>query len=287
MKEDDDWLYEINSKQRLIDIGFSDILRYKDLLVLFVRRDIVATYKQTILGPMWYLIEPVFTSIIFTLIFNNIASITTGAVPPFLFNLAGVTLWNYFRECFTDSSNTFTTNSNLFSKVYFPRVIVPLSKSISSLFKLGIQLFLFMLFYVYYIYKGAALRPDIMIWLIPVLILMMAILGLGMGMIISSLTTKYRDFKILVSFAISLLMYISAVMYPLSEIRNNASLKAYAWIVEYNPIAIIIESFRYITLGEGIINWISILYCFIACIILFIAGIIFFNKTGKSFIDTV
>lgn len=287
MKEDDDWLYEINSKQRLIDIGFSDILRYKDLLVLFVRRDIVATYKQTILGPMWYLIEPVFTSIIFTLIFNNIASITTGAVPPFLFNLAGVTLWNYFRECFTDSSNTFTTNSNLFSKVYFPRVIVPLSKSISSLFKLGIQLFLFTLFYAYYIYKGAALRPDIMIWLIPVLILMMAILGLGMGMIISSLTTKYRDFKILVSFAISLLMYISAVMYPLSEIRNNASLKAYAWIVEYNPIAIIIESFRYITLGEGIINWISILYCFIASIILFIAGIIFFNKTGKSFIDTV
>ncbi|WP_416444092.1 ABC transporter permease [Leeuwenhoekiella sp. A16] len=287
MKEDDDWLYEINSKQRLIDIGLSDILRYKDLLFLFVRRDIVATYKQTILGPIWYLLEPLFTSIIFTLIFNNIASITTGAVPPFLFNLAGVTLWNYFRECFTDSSNTFTTNSNLFSKVYFPRVIVPLSKSISSLFKLGIQLFLFALFYVYYIFKGAALRPDIMIWLIPVLILMMAVLGLGMGMIISSLTTKYRDFKILVSFAVSLLMYISAVMYPLSEVRNNASLKAYAWIVEYNPIAIVIESFRYITLGEGIINWISILYSFIASITLFIMGVIFFNKTGKSFIDTV
>ncbi|MEH6407322.1 MAG: ABC transporter permease [Leeuwenhoekiella sp.] len=287
MKEGDDWLYEINSKQRLIEIGLRDILRYKDLLFLFVRRDIVATYKQTILGPIWYLIEPLFTSVIFTLIFNNIASITTGAVPPFLFNLAGVTLWNYFRECFTDSSNTFTTNSNLFSKVYFPRVIVPLSKSISSLFKLGIQLLLFTLFYAYYIYKGAALRPDIMIWLIPVLILMMAILGLGMGMIISSLTTKYRDFKILVSFAISLLMYISAVMYPLSEVRNNDSLKAYAWIVEYNPIAIIIESFRYLTLGEGLINWMSIVYCFIVSVVLFLLGIILFNKTGKSFIDTV
>ena len=287
MKEDDDWLYEINSKQRLIDIGLSDILRYKDLLFLFVRRDIVATYKQTILGPIWYLIEPLFTSIIFTLIFNNIASITTGAVPPFLFNLAGVTLWNYFRECFTDSSNTFTTNSNLFSKVYFPRVIVPLSKSISSLFKLGIQLFLFALFYTYYIYKGAALRPDIMIWLIPVLILMMAVLGLGMGMIISSLTTKYRDFKILVSFAVSLLMYISAVMYPLSEVRNNASLKAYAWIVEYNPIAIVIESFRYITLGEGVFSWLLIGYCLLMSCFVFFSGIVLFNRTGKSFIDTV
>ncbi len=281
------WLYEINAKQPLIELDFKEIWRYRDLLMLFVRRDIVANYKQTILGPLWFFIQPLFTSVVFTLVFNNIASITTGTVPPFLFNLAGITLWNYFKECLTESSNTFTTNANLFSKVYFPRVIVPLSRAMSSLVKLGIQLLIFVFFYGYFTLKGASLQPSGLIWLLPVLVLIMALFGLGLGMLISALTTKYRDFKILITFAISLLMYISAVMYPIAEVRSSKTLAHYAWVVEYNPIAIIIEDFRYITLGEGSFNWWLLGGCALVSVILFLFGLVVFNKTGKSFIDTV
>lgn len=285
--KDDGWLYEINAKQPLIELDLKEVWRYRDLLMLFVRRDIVANYKQTILGPLWFFIQPLFTSVVFTLVFNNIASITTGTVPPFLFNLAGITLWNYFKECLTESSNTFTTNASLFAKVYFPRVIVPLSRAVSSLVKLGIQLLIFVIFYVYFVWEGAPMRPDGLVWLLPILVLMMALFGLGLGMLISALTTKYRDFKILISFAISLLMYISAVMYPLSEVRDNKTLSTYAWIVEYNPIAVIIESFRYITLGEGSFSWWLLGGCAVLSVLLFLFGLIVFNRTGKKFIDTV
>ncbi|WP_051907867.1 ABC transporter permease [Flavimarina sp. Hel_I_48] len=289
VEKDDDkgWLYEINAEQSLMAIDFPELWRYRDLLLLFVRRDIVATYKQTILGPLWYLIQPLFTSVIFTLVFNNIATISTGNVPPFLFNLAGVTLWNYFTHCLTTSSNTFATNAGLFAKVYFPRFIAPLSQAISGLLKMGVQLLIFVIFYFYYLWKGSPLAPNMTVWLFPVLLATMAIFGLGVGMLISALTTKYRDFRILISFATSLLMYVSAVMYPISEVRNSRTLGDYAWIVEYNPIAILIEAFRYMVLGEGFFEWDLLLYCILLSLILFFVGLIIFNRTGRNFIDTV
>ncbi|WP_405325633.1 ABC transporter permease [Leeuwenhoekiella sp. LLG6367-2.1] len=287
MKDQDEWLYEINAKQPLIDIDFKEIWRYRDLLYLFVRRDIISAYKQTILGPLWYLIQPLFTGIIFTLVFNNIASISTGGAPPFLFNLAGITMWSYFAQCLNNTSNTFASNAGLFSKVYFPRVISPMSQAISALFKLSIQLFIFASFYMYFVVKGSEVQPNKTLWFFPVLLLIIAVLGLGAGMLISSLTTKYRDFRILIGFATTLLMYISAVMYPISEVQNSATLAEYTWIVELNPIAILIEAFRYMTLSEGLFEWPLLAYCSGLSLVLFFVGLIVFNKTGKNFIDTI
>ena len=282
MVEEEDWLYEINAKQSLLAIDFKEIWRYKDLLLLFVRRDIVSAYKQTILGPLWYLIQPLFTGVIFTLVFNNIASIQTGAAPPFLFNLAGITMWSYFSQCLNTTSNTFASNAGLFSKVYFPRIITPLSQAISALFKLSIQLLIFACFYVYFVLKGYALQPDVTLWLFPV------VLGiLGLGMLISSLTTKYRDFRILIGFATTLLMYVSAVMYPIAEVKNSNSLSAYAWLIELNPIAILIEAFRSMSLQEGLFDWGLLGYCGVLSLAVFFIGLIVFNRTGRNFIDTI
>ncbi|WP_028377694.1 ABC transporter permease [Leeuwenhoekiella sp. MAR_2009_132] len=287
MAEQEEWLYEINAKQPLIDIDFKEIWRYRDLLFLFVRRDIISAYKQTILGPLWYLIQPLFTGIIFTLVFNNIASISTGGAPPFLFNLAGITMWSYFAQCLNNTSNTFASNAGLFSKVYFPRIISPMSQAISALFKLSIQLFIFACFYMYFVVKGSEVQPNNTLWFFPVLLLIVAVLGLGAGMLISSLTTKYRDFRILIGFATTLLMYISAVMYPISEVRNSAALAEYTWVVELNPIAILIEAFRYMTLSEGLFEWSLLAYCAVLSLVLFFVGLIVFNRTGKNFIDTI
>lgn len=285
--EDEEWLYEINASQPLMAIDYKEIWRYRDLLLLFVRRDIVATYKQTILGPLWYLIQPLFTSVIFTLVFNNIATISTGSAPPFLFNLAGVTMWNYFTHCLTTSSNTFASNAGLFAKVYFPRLIAPLSQAISGLLKMGVQLFIFIVFYLYFVLKGDSIYPNMTSWLFPFLLATMAIFGLGVGMLISSLTTKYRDFRILITFATSLLMYVSAVMYPISEVRKSQTLGDYAWVVEYNPIAILIEAFRFMVFGEGLFEWHLLLYCVILSVVLFFVGLVVFNRTGRTFIDTI
>jgi len=205
---EDNWLYTISSKHKLIDLNFKEIWRYKDLLLLFVKRDVVTLYKQTILGPLWYVIQPLFTSIIFTLIFNSLANIPTGeGVPSFLFNLAGITSWNYFKECLVGTSSTFTKNQNIFGKVYFPRVIMPMSIVLSNLLKFGIQLLVFIGFYIFYVFaKGAIVTPNMNLVLLPVIMLMMALLGLGFGMIISSMTTKYRDLTFLVQFGVQLLM---------------------------------------------------------------------------------
>ena len=197
---DEDWLYTISSKKKLIDFNFKEIWRYKDLLVLFVKRDILTVYKQTILGPLWYLIQPLFTALTFTLIFNKVANIETGTVPPFLFNLAGVSIWNYFRTCFTSTSDTFKSNAAIFGKVYFPRIIVPLSIIISNLVKFGIQLLIFIVFYLYYASQGAGIQLQASVVFFPLLVLLMGLLGLGLGMIISSMVTKYRDLKFLISF---------------------------------------------------------------------------------------
>lgn len=280
-----EWLYEITPKRKLIDLNFKEIWDYRDLLILFVKRDIVTVYKQTILGPLWYFIQPLFTSVIFTIVFNNIANIPTGNIPPFLFNLAGITAWNYFNQSLTKTSNTFTANAGIFGKVYFPRAIMPLKTVISGLFKFGIQLSILIVFYIYFLFQGYDIQPNINLLLFPVYILMMALLGLGAGMTISAFTTKYRDLTIVVGFATSLLMYISAVPYPLSEVSEK--IPELAWLVKYNPLAQIIEGFRYMILDTGIFTWEGFFYTLAFSIGLFLVGLIVFNRTEKNFIDTV
>lgn len=283
---DDSWLYTISSKRKLIDFNFKEIWRYRDLLILFVKRDIVTVYKQTILGPLWYIIQPLLTSVIFTLVFNNLGSIKTDGVPPFLFNLAGITAWNYFKECLTGTSNTFKKNENIFGKVYFPRVIMPMSITVSNLLKFMIQLGIFIGFYIYYVSGGSPISVNAYLILFPVYLFMMALLGLGLGMIISSMTTKYRDLTILVSFGVQLLMYLSAVPYPVSEARKKFP-EFVATLVEYNPLTQIIEGFRFMLLNTGEFNWFGFSYTLVISIVLFLIGIVIFNKTEKSFIDTV
>jgi lipopolysaccharide transport system permease protein len=252
-----------------------------------VKRDIVTVYKQTILGPLWYIIQPLFTSVIFTLIFNRLGQIQTNGIDPFVFNLAGVTAWNYFKECLTGTSNTFTANQNIFGKVYFPRVILPLSITISNLLKFGIQLLIFLGFWLYYYFQGANLSINTAyIWLFPVYIVMMGMLGLGLGMIISSMTTKYRDLTILVGFAVQLLMFLSAVPYPVSEAKAKFS-KPIAMFVEFNPLTQIIEGFRFMLLNSGSFTWLGFFYTLAFSIISFLLGLLIFNRTEKTFIDTV
>ncbi|MAB47542.1 MAG: ABC transporter permease [Flavobacteriaceae bacterium] len=286
---EESWLYTISSKKKLIDFNFKEIWRYRDLLVLFVKRDIITVYKQTVLGPLWYLIQPLFTSLIFTLIFNNLANIPTGnGVPNFLFNLAGVTLWNYFKECLVGTSDTFKKNENIFGKVYFPRVIMPMSVVFSNLLKFGIQLLIFIAFYIYYMWfshKDYSLTVQPNILMFPVLVIFMALLGLGFGMIISSMTTKYRDLSFLVQFGVQLLMYGSAVMYPMSYFKIK--LPDYYWLIEWNPIAVLVEAFRTIVLGLGDLDYNKLIYAAIISIVTFLVGLIIFNKTEKSFIDTI
>ena len=281
----EDWLFEITPKNSFFSIPFKEVWRYRDLLVLFVKRDIVTVYKQTVLGPLWYLIQPLFTSITFTIIFNSVAGIETGTVPPFLFNMAGITVWNYFTACLTGTSDTFRANAAIFGKVYFPRIITPLSIVISNLLKLGIQFGIFFAFYAFYYFQDAAVGLHWSVVFLPIVILLMGVLGLGLGMLISSLVTKYRDFTHLIGFGVQLLMYLSAVMYPLALIEDK--LPKYGWLVHYNPLAYIIETSRYMLLNVGSISVQGLLYTFVFTIFVFFAGLLVFNRTEKSFIDTV
>lgn len=285
----ENWLYTISPEKKVIDLNLKEIWRYRDLLILFVKRNVVTVYKQTILGPLWYFIQPLFTSVIFTLIFNNMANIPTGeGVPAFLFNLAGITSWNYFKESLTGTSDTFRQNQGIFGKVYFPRVIVPISVVVTNLVKFGIQLLVFIGFYIYYVFftdKAFNTSPQNAIMLLPVLVMFMGLLGLGLGMIISSMTTKYRDLKFLITFGVQLLMYASAVMYPLSFFKEK--LPNLSWIVEYNPMTTIIEAFRYMTLGAGDYSLSKMVYASVISLVVFLIGLVIFNKTEKSFIDTI
>lgn len=287
----DKWLFEITPKNNLFDLNLKEVWEYRDLLMLFVKRDVVTLYKQTVLGPLWYLIQPLFTSIIFTLVFNNIAGISTGSVPPFLFNLAGVTIWNYFKECLTATSDTFKKNEAIFGKVYFPRVIMPMSIVVSNLLKFGIQIFIFICFYLYYYFNDYNIVPNKFILFFPLLILAMGMMGLGLGMIISSMVTKYRDLTFLVGFGVQLLMYLSAVMFPLSLMREKLKgvlgERDFSWIVDFNPIAHLIEFGRFMLLNDGTYSVFGIVYTAIFTIIIFFLGLLVFNKTEKTFIDTI
>lgn len=294
-KETNDWLYTISPKKRMVDLNFKEIWRYRDLLFLFVKRDVITLYKQTILGPLWYFIQPLFTSIIFTLIFNNIADIKTGdGVPPFLFNLAGITAWNYFSECLKGTSDTFKKNQNIFGKVYFPRVIMPMSIVVSNLIKFAIQLLVFICFYIYFAFftdKADGVSPQATLLLLPVIVLLMGLFGLGFGMLISSMTTKYRDLTFLIGFGVQLVMYASGVMYPIALIKRKVEEgvipELVGLLIEYNPMTTIIELFRYSALGVGEFSPIKLTYAVLISITIFLLGLIVFNKTEKSFIDTI
>lgn len=291
----DTWLFEISSKTSLVNLNFKEVWRYKDLLMLFVKRDVVTLYKQTILGPLWYLIQPLMTSVIFTIIFNGIADINVGTgIHPFLFNLAGVTIWNYFSECFKGTSDTFKKNEQIFNKVYFPRVIMPMSTIISNLLKFGIQIAIFLAFYVFFWTKGSSgiLSFEGLLFF-PLLVFIMGILGLGLGMIISSMTTKYRDLTFLVGFGVQLLMYLSAVMYPtevaVNKLQNNFPEVAnfITPLIENNPLAKVVESFRYMFFSQGNFSIQSILVTILIAVVIFLIGLTIFNKTEKSFVDTI
>ncbi|TGD57209.1 ABC transporter permease [Flavobacterium humi] len=253
--------------------------------MLFVKRDVVTVYKQTVLGPLWYLIQPLLTSVMFTLIFNTVAGINTGTTPPFLFNLASITIWNYFTSCLNDTSDTFKKNASIFGKVYFPRVIMPISVVVSNLLKFGIQFIIFIVFYIYFYCKGADISLSFLVLLFPLLVVLMGVLGLGLGMFISSLVTKYRDFTYLIAFGVQLLMYISAVVYPMSLIQEK--IPGYGWVVRYNPLAYIVETARYLLLGVGEVSALGLAYTVVVTIAVFFVGLLFFNKTEKRFIDTV
>lgn len=280
-----EWLYEIKPKTSSFSLNLKEVWRYRDLLLLFVKRDIVTVYKQTILGPLWYFIQPLFTAITFTIIFNNVAGIETGTIPPFLFNLAGVIVWNYFTSCLNETSDTFKKNANIFGKVYFPRVVMPMATVITNLVKLGIQLLIFIGFYIFYLLNGLENTLSLKVLFFPFLVIIMGLMGLGLGMIISSLVTKYRDLSFLVSFGVQLLMYISAVMYPMALIKEK--LPKLGWIVEYNPLAYVVETSRYILLNEGSISINGLLYTVTVTVLVFLVGLVIFNRTEKSFIDTV
>lgn len=284
-KNTNDWLFEITPKNKFFSLNFKEIWQYRDLLMLFVKRDIITVYKQTVLGPLWYLIQPLFTSITFTIIFNNVAGIKTGSIPPFLFNLGGIMVWNYFTACLNGTSDTFKSNAGIFGKVYFPRIITPLSIVISNLIKFGIQFGIFIFFYIFFYFQGANLSLNGSILFFPILISFMGILGLGLGMMISSMVTKYRDLNNLVGFGVQLLMYISAVMYPMELIKEK--LPKFGWIVEYNPLAYVIETSRYMLLNIGSISILGLIYTMIVTIVVFFIGLLIFNRTEKSFIDTV
>ena len=276
------WDMVIRPKTGWFDLHLADLWQYRDLVMLFVWRDFVSQYKQTILGPLWFIVQPLLTTLTFTVIFGNIAQLSTDGLPKILFYLSGITAWSYFADCLMKTSETFNANAGIFGKVYFPRLAVPVSIAISNLIRFGIQLGLFLGFYGYFLARGTAIHPTAALWLMPVLVLLMAALGLGAGIIVSSMTTRYRDLRFLVQFGVQLLMYSTPVIYPLSKIPGH-----YRWIMLINPMTSIIETFRYAFLGTGAFSWMYLGYTAGAAVVLLAAGVLLFNHVEKTFMDTV
>ena len=281
----EDWTLIIKARAGWWNLRIGDIIRYKDLLFLFVRRDFVALYKQTVLGPLWFFIQPLFSTVIFTFVFSHVAGIPTDGIPPVLFYMTGVVAWTYFADCLNKTSNTFTGNVAVFGKVYFPRMVVPLSVIMSNLLKFGIQFALMLCFLGYYMFSGDEVHPNIYILLTPILLIMMAGLGLGFGLIVSSMTTKYRDLQFLIGFAVQLMMYITPIVFPLSFFKEQ-SIWIYR-IVLANPLTSIIETFKFAFLGNGIVDPMHLTYSFVFMIVLMIVGINIFHRVEKNFLDSV
>lgn len=279
------WDQVIEPRRKWYSLRLGEIFRYKDLLFLFVRRDIVSVYKQTVLGPIWFFIQPVLTSLTFTVIFGTVAGISTDGIPNFLFYLSGITIWNYFSDTLIKTSDTFVVNAAIFGKVYFPRLIVPISIAISNLVKFLIQFVLLLFVMIYYKFSGSNIEINFYYFLVPPLIVLMGIIGLAFGIIISSLTTKYRDLKFLVNFGVQLLMYCSPIVFPLSIVTKTYP--KFEFILLLNPITSIIEAFRYILLGAGIFNFYYLTLSIVFTMIFVLFAILIFNRVEKSFIDTV
>jgi lipopolysaccharide transport system permease protein len=280
---DEEWTLIIRPHNSLFNLNLREVWCYRDLLFMFVRRDFVAVYKQTILGPLWFFIQPLLTVIIFNITFNKIAKIPTDGFPAILFYLAGLTPWNYFSSCLTKTSNTFVENSSIFGKVYFPRLIVPLSVVVSTMIQFSIQFVLFIILFIYFFFSGSNVSPQWgwIILLTPALVLLMAALGLGSGIVVSSLTTKYRDFTFLLGFGVQLLFYTTPVIYPMSSIPTK-----WQWLILLNPMTAPVEAFRAIFLG-GSIPWFALGISTLLTVALVFFGIVIFNKVEKSFMDTV
>lgn len=282
--EQENWSTVIKPKEKLLSVDLKEIWAYRDLMMLFVKRNIITQYKQTILGPLWYLIQPLMTTIMYMVVFGGIAKISTDGLPQPLFYLAGISFWQYFADCLNKTSNTFVTNAGIFGKVYFPRLVTPLSDVISNLVRFGIQFGLFLCVYAYYqIFTDVTIHTNWYALLVPVLVVMLAGLALGFGILFSSMTTKYRDLQLLLSFFVSLWMYATPVIYPLSTITNEKIRLA----MMLNPLTGIVEFFKYGMLGVGAHEWWMLGYSFVFMVVLLAIGIVVFNKVQRSFMDTV
>ena len=279
---EEDWDLVIAPRKKWYDLQLRDVWRYRDLIFMFVRRDFVSRYKQTILGPLWFLIQPLMTSLVFTVIFGNIAQLPTDGLPQLLFYMSGNVLWHYFSNCLTSTSNTFVANAHLFGKVYFPRLVMPLSIVISNLITFGIQFSFFLAFLLYFWLRGADVYLTAWAWTLPLLILLMAGLGLGFGIIVSSLTTKYRDLQNLIGFGVSLWMYATPIIYPVSSIPEK-----WRWVADWNPVTPIVETFRAGFLGAGAASWPRLAYSSVFMLVVLFIGVVIFNRVEKTFIDTV
>lgn len=280
--DSENWSLVIRPQRNLFDLRLGELWKYRDLTGLFVRRDFVSVYKQTILGPLWFLIQPILTTITFTVIFGRIAKMPTDGLPQFLFYMSGTVVWTYFSDCLNKTSNTFITNSQLFGKVYFPRLTVPISILISTLIAFIIQFILFLGFTLYFWLKGAAIQPNIWVLFTPVLLVMMAGLGLGCGIIVSSLTTRYRDLRFLVAFGVQLWMFATPIIYPVSSIPEQ-----YQMLIKANPITPIIETFRYAYLGAGTVSIPNLLYSAGFMLVVLTIGILLFNRIEATFMDSI
>ncbi|MBP7931236.1 MAG: ABC transporter permease [Chitinophagaceae bacterium] len=281
--QQDDWDLIIKPKSHLLDINLREVWRYRDLLWMFIKRDFAAQYKQTLLGPLWHFIQPLFTTLIFVVVFSKIAAISTDGLPPLLFYLSGITIWNYFSSCLIATSNTFIANAYIFGKVYFPRLVMPISVVLSNMVKFGIQLLLLIAVMIGYAFNGVDIHVGMHLLYIPVLLMMMAGMGLGLGIIISSLTTKYRDFTVLVTFGVQLLMYATPVVYPISVVQNP-DLKFWLSI---NPLTPLVEAFRYTLLGVGSFDTIQLLFSGVFILFVLVFGLLLFGKVERTFMDTV
>lgn len=281
-KSEASWDLIIEPQNSLLDLHLDDVWRYRDLLWLLVKRDFVSFYKQTILGPLWFFIQPLFTTIIYTYVFGSLAGLSTDGLPQVLFYMAGITAWNYFAECMTKTSTVFRDNAAIFGKVYFPRLIMPLSIVISNLVRFGVQFLLFVVMMLFFAFRGADFSPNFAILLFPILVVLMALLGLGLGLLITAMTTKYRDLAFLVTFGVQLLMYATTVIYPLS-----AAPEQYRSWIEFNPMTGIIEAFRFGFLGSGTFSVELLGYSTLFTLVVLGFGVVVFNKTEKTFVDTV
>ena len=289
VSREEQWTTVIKPRNKLFEVNLKEVWAYRDLLTLFVKRDIITQYKQTILGPLWWLIQPALTVIMYMVVFGGIAGIPTDGIPQPLFYLAGVCMWQYFADCLNKTSNTFVSNANIFGKVYFPRLIMPISNTVSNLVRFGIQFGLFVIVYLFYVIGGTVACPNWYMLLFPLLVLMMAELALGFGIIISSMTTKYRDLQILFTFFVQLWMYATPIVYPLSQVKGKvvAGFDLYN-VMCINPVTPVIETFKHAALGAGeFIGWGWLAYSFGFMVLVLALGILIFNKVQKSFMDTV